>query len=59
MQTVSASDYREFILARWRWLAGLQPVTPWERRLLNHARFSIWLEARRNGIKVPWETQKN
>jgi hypothetical protein len=42
--------YQQFLIARWQRLNALCPVTPWERRLLEHARFSIWLEARRQGL---------
>lgn len=50
MGTMALAVYQQFLIARWRRLNELCPVTPWERRLLEHARFSIWLEARRNGL---------
>lgn len=50
MSTMASTVYQQFLIARWRRLQSLCPVTPWERRLLDHARFSIWLEARRNGL---------
>lgn len=62
MQQTRPGLYQEFLRLRWQRLFTLKPVTPWERKLLEHARFSIWLEARRNGITIrefPRETQKN
>lgn len=50
MNTTEQTDYQAFLLARWQRLCELSPVTAWERRLLEHARFSIWLEAHRNGL---------
>lgn len=50
MELTELTAYQAFLVARWQRLRQLCPVTPWERRLLEHARFSIWLEARRNGL---------
>ncbi|MBI2320788.1 MAG: hypothetical protein HYU88_01470 [Chloroflexi bacterium] len=50
METTELTTYQQFLAERWQRLLQLSPVTPWERRLLEHARFSIWLEARRNGL---------
>lgn len=50
MNTTELTDYKEFLVARWQRLHHLSPVTPWERRLVEQARFSIWLEARRSGL---------
>lgn len=50
--TLERTAYQQLLVERWKRLNEISPVTPWERNLLERARFSIWLEARRNGLSA-------
>lgn len=52
------TPYQEFLLKRWQHLQGLKPGAPQEQKLLAYARFSVLLEAQRNGLKIVNEEVK-